>query len=331
MPAPLPAQNEKPLLSFFVIGDWGRDGHSHQREVANLMAAEVEAMRSWGWTPPAFIVSTGDNFYTFGVSSIHDSKWRTSFIDIYDQPALAGIPWFAVLGNHDYGGDIKAQQTYTGDSRWHMPHPDHGEFPGTFSRHGADFFFLDTVAWIGKEGFPFYFLGDRVRFQDQKRQADWLVSALDRSRSRFRFVFGHHGIYSIGPHGGAMQMKELDDLLRCYNVSAYIHGHDHCLYHITHRGMNYVCSGGGSQIKADYHGAKDKWGCVFGAFCQDGTDTLYPRYDAFLPDAGFARFDLYENRAEFRFRRLHAYGEQGPAWRLAPSGPSCTAHIPQRT
>jgi hypothetical protein len=40
------------------IGDWGRQGISPQKKVAKMMANVADCM------PPAFIISTGDNFYT---------------------------------------------------------------------------------------------------------------------------------------------------------------------------------------------------------------------------------------------------------------------------
>lgn len=40
------------------IGDWGRQGSSQQKKVAKMMANVADCM------PPAFIISTGDNFYS---------------------------------------------------------------------------------------------------------------------------------------------------------------------------------------------------------------------------------------------------------------------------
>ena len=47
-------------LVFFVVGDWGRAGNDNQRRTARLMADVAGCM------PPAFVVSTGDNFYPSG-------------------------------------------------------------------------------------------------------------------------------------------------------------------------------------------------------------------------------------------------------------------------
>lgn len=47
------------------IGDWGRQGVWEQRQVAKMMAQVADCM------PPAFIISTGDNFYSREWSAAH--------------------------------------------------------------------------------------------------------------------------------------------------------------------------------------------------------------------------------------------------------------------
>ena len=68
--------------SFLVVGDWGRDGGSNQREVAIAMGRRAEEIGA------RFVVTTGDNFYEDGVKSVDDPLWRTSFEDIYTAPSL---------------------------------------------------------------------------------------------------------------------------------------------------------------------------------------------------------------------------------------------------
>jgi hypothetical protein len=161
--------------------------------------------------------------------------------------------------------------------------------------------------WIGKEGFPFYFLGSDISADGQRLQAEWLVRELRGSTARFKFVFGHHGVHSIGPHGGEMQMAQLDDVLRQYGVTAYVHGHDHCLFHISHRGMDYICSGGGSKVLATYTGGRAP-GCVYDGFCDPAVFPHWPR-NAFVRDAGFASFDVYRDRVAFSLLGLNGSPE----------------------
>ena len=287
-------------LRFLVVGDWGRNGAAYQTWVAAQMAKR----------PGSFVVSTGDNFYLDGVSSVRDPQWDTSFERIYS-PALGR--WYAVLGNHDYGGDTEAQieRTFIPGSRWYMRDRWFDVKGADFGRPDVHLFFLDTVAWHGKEGKFWRLWGDSTSLVAQRKQKEWLEDKLSGSDARFKLVFGHHGIFSIGAHGGKTEMRELDDVLRRYGVAAYVHGHDHCMFHITHRGMNYVCSGAGSRMKPDYTGG-EKYGCVVKGFCDEPGErrptfpvwrayfgrSENPQYDM---QGGFADFTIDERRVSFTF------------------------------
>lgn len=302
LPSRLFAAPTRPLLTFFVIGDWGRDGRQNQQAVANHMAEEARHRA------PAFIISTGDNFYTFGVSGVNDRQWRSSFENIYHHDSIVGLPWYPVLGNHDYGGNVEAQIHYRGPhNRWHMGGRYYQPAVPEAAAAGVDLLFIDTVAWIGRESFPFYFLGDRPIPDLQREQAEWLTERLTASGARFKFVFGHHGIYSIGPHGGAMQLTELDAVLRSGGAT-YVHGHDHCLFHIKRSSMDYICSGAGSQMLGKYHGGL-RSGCVFEGFCQPDSDAIFPRWNAFIQQSGFAVFEVYQDRVVFDLIGIGGEGE----------------------
>ena len=45
----------------------------------------------------------GDNFYDSGVTSVTDPLWKTDYFNLYplSKPALQ-VPWYAIVGNHDY-------------------------------------------------------------------------------------------------------------------------------------------------------------------------------------------------------------------------------------
>jgi hypothetical protein len=280
-------------LKFLVVGDWGRDGKKGQKDVAARMGEAAAGIK--------FVASTGDNFYLRGVSSATDRQWDSSFEEIYTHPALARPPWYAVLGNHDYGGDVQAQIEHTGmgSGRWQMERLWY-KVPGSrFQRPDLDLFFINTVVWLGKEDFPFKWLGSDIEKGQQQAQIKWLTEALGASTARFKLVFGHHGIYSIGPHGGKMRMKELDDVLRAHGVTAYINGHDHCLYHISRDGMHYICSGGGSEVLATYTGGSHS-GCVFETFCEEmPRGYAFPLWHYFIGDRGFASFEVYPDHIVF--------------------------------
>ncbi|KXZ52138.1 PAP1 protein [Gonium pectorale] len=55
--------------------------------------------------PPQFVISTGDNFYPSGLNSAEDPQFSVSFSRVYSGPGLQ-VPWYAVMGNHDYGDNV---------------------------------------------------------------------------------------------------------------------------------------------------------------------------------------------------------------------------------
>jgi hypothetical protein len=103
-------------------------------------------------------------------------------------------------------------------------------------------------------------------------------------------------------------MKELDDVLRAHGVTAYINGHDHCLYHISRDGLHYICSGGGSEVLATYTGGNSS-GCVFETFCEEAPrGNAFPLWHYFIGDRGFASFEVHRDHVEFELIGLGATG-----------------------
>ena len=88
-------------LNFIAIGDWGRNGADHQKEVAVQMGKTASDVRA------QFIIAAGDNFYPSGVISEFDPLFKYSFEDIYTAFSLQW-DWYVVLGNHDYKSNPEA-------------------------------------------------------------------------------------------------------------------------------------------------------------------------------------------------------------------------------
>jgi predicted MPP superfamily phosphohydrolase len=102
-------------LNFLVLGDWGRNGEYFQKDVALQMSKAAATIDS------QFVITVGDNFYPTGVQSTQDPQWKASFEDVYSSYHLQA-PWYVVLGNHDYYGNIQAQIDYSKISRrWNLP------------------------------------------------------------------------------------------------------------------------------------------------------------------------------------------------------------------
>ena len=213
---------------FIVIGDTGT-GRADQYKVAAAMAERANR------DGLAFILMLGDNFYENGVQSVDDPQWKTKFEDVYADPALQ-VPVYAVLGNHDYRGNIQAQIDYTRRSeRWRMPAAYY-----TFTRHLGDgtriqFFAIDSNPIHNREA-------------DAPAQLAWLDRELGKSDARWKIVFGHHTLYSHSIRGyNETMIAQIEPLLTRHKVDLYLAGHDHTLeMHKPVKGVNYVVSGGGA-------------------------------------------------------------------------------------
>ena len=282
---------------FLVLGDWGRDGREDQRATAAAMLKVAEASNT------EFVIGTGDNFYHWGAWSATDHRWNTCFEDVYDK-RLGN--WYPVLGNHDYGGSVTAQIARSQLSpRWRMKDRWWDELHTSPGKPPLHLFFFDTVQWLGKERFPFMLYGSDFSEELQRKQVADMDRALDRSpKEAIRLAIGHHGIWSVGAHGGAKQLEGLDRKLKAHNVKAWVHGHDHCLFHVEQGGMHYVCSGAGSEV-LPRHSAPGACGSP-----QDCDPAAPPVEHSFLGrnpgeddhiDGGFALFELARDTGSFTF------------------------------
>lgn len=220
---------------FYVIGDWGRKGKHHQKNVAAAMNKCAEIVK------PAYIVSTGDNFYTFGVTSAKDALWKKSYENIYNGDAIKHVDWYPVLGNHDHYGNEDAEVEYsTINPHWKM----------VAKHYAAQIKAPDssTITMVYTNTEP---LSNNASSAAQQWQ--WIDSTLAAAPQGWKFVVGHHPVYSSNPtHGNTPELvTRLKPLLEKYNVQAYLCGHDHDMQHQQPAGskVDYFVSGAGSELR----------------------------------------------------------------------------------
>lgn len=235
-----------PAGGFLVVGDWGRDGAQHQRDVAVAMGKAARDLGS------RFVLSVGDNFYESGVQTAHDAQWKSSFEDVYTDAALQ-VPWYVALGNHDYRGNPQAQVDYAATSpRWKMPSRYYKVSGDAVGLAGVDMFVIDTSPLVHKyREKAEAVIAANVTKQDIYAQLAWLDRELAASTARMKLVVGHHTIRSGGSgHGETPELVEfVQPLLVRHGVQAYINGHDHDLQHIRRDGIDYVSCGAGSEVR----------------------------------------------------------------------------------
>ncbi len=232
---------ETDSLSFIVLGDWGRHGRQHQQAVAQQMSRLAQQHRI------QFLISTGDNFYPRGVSGTEDPQWKSSFEQVYHQPGLQ-VSWYAVLGNHDYQTNPKAQVAYTSiNSRWQMPARYYVVRKQISDSSSVLFTFTDTSPFV-----PMYYnrhMAD-LPVQDTALQLRWLRQELTSATDTWKITVGHHPLYSAGKHGNTFELIErFKPLLLQSGTDFYLSGHDHSLQYnrVPNETVRYLVSGGGSE------------------------------------------------------------------------------------
>jgi len=202
-------------IRILAFGDFG-NGSKEQKQVA---AAMLKYHRQ---SPFDFAVTLGDNFYSSGMESITDPRWKTWWDELYDP---LGIKFFATLGNHDWGfaDSPAAEILYSWKSpSWRMPAPYY-----TFTAGPMQFFAMDTN-------------------EVSEAQLLWLKDELTKSRAHWKLVYGHHPIYSAGAHeDNPGLIRRLLPVLKG-RADVYLAGHDHDLQHLkAEDGVHFFVAGGG--------------------------------------------------------------------------------------
>ncbi|WKX91663.1 hypothetical protein Q1695_010023 [Nippostrongylus brasiliensis] len=250
-------------LSILLVGDTG--GLPIYPFVTYAQKVVVKAMTTIAAEKKVrYVINVGDNIYFTGVSDEYDSRFKSSFEDVYNTDAL-DIPWYMIAGNHDHFGNVTAQVVYSKHSKkWHFPDL---YYKVTFHLKNAtvDVLMLDTIVLCGntadiENGGFFDMLWNKSHDPEgptdvakAEKQWTWIEENLNSSRADYLFVAGHYPIHSISSHGPTQCLVDrLEPLLKAFDVSAYFSGHDHTLQHIKLPGrdnhtIHYIVSGAASR------------------------------------------------------------------------------------
>lgn len=222
-------------LHVVAFGDFG-SGNAHQAAVAGAIAKRnAQQHFDLGLT-------FGDNFYRCGVRSIQDPIWKSRWEDLYTP---LGVPFYASLGNHDYGhppiicpaerGSPDAEVAYTAHSKsWRMPARYY-----SFKAGPVLFIAIDTEGWSAA-------------------QLKWIEATLAAEANdpqiKWRIVYGHHPVYTSGVHLNERRISvlraQLLPVMKAGHVDLYLCGHDHDLEHLRSDGMDFlICGGGGANLR----------------------------------------------------------------------------------
>jgi tartrate-resistant acid phosphatase type 5 len=249
---------------FLIIGDTGR-GNQTQKDVGDAMDKVCVQRRPVGCD---FALVAGDLIYGKGV---HD-KDDPQFVSKFEEPfaALEGLPMWSVPGNHDWQQENSVQgqidrSRHTGRDipRWLMPF-NHYSVPG-------------LPAWLTVYGLDTTIIHDLHGAQGADLDSLTLASRLEVEaaktalcgRAGWRLLFGHHPVYSSGPHGQEMDganasqkgfkglapvihRELIAPLITACKVQVYLAGHDHHQewLHSTKENFYQVIQGAVAEVRA---------------------------------------------------------------------------------
>ena len=187
-----------------------------------------------------FVVNVGDNHYYAGVTNTTDPQWVDNYEAVYTQDSLM-VPWYSVLGNHDYGINPEAETQYRSPNqdRWQMParYFSNRMLLGTNStglEQYATFIYLDTNPCISAyrsddpsgwhpppDAAPLFH--DNIIEQDCAPQLTWLKTTLGAvDPDDWLVVVGHHPLSEI-------DVEDFTTPLMASHMALYLTGHLHLL------------------------------------------------------------------------------------------------------
>jgi tartrate-resistant acid phosphatase type 5 len=248
-----------PSTVFAVIGDYGMDD-ANEKAVADLVA-------SWD---PAFIITTGDNYYT-PAGGTGTGRYDES-TGAYYGPWLKDISttgtrypvgtaevnsFFPSLGNHEYLSATPALDTYL----TYFTLPGEG-----FTNSSGNERYYDFV----NGPIHFFVLNSNTEEPDgtdsTSVQARWLKSQLAASTSRWNIVYDHHPPFSSDVKHGPYSYMEWP--FSEWGADAVISGHAHSYERIERNGIVYFVNGLGGGDRYDFSAPvtgsavryRDDWG-----------------------------------------------------------------------
>jgi len=235
----------EPELSFIIIGDWGSD-NGKQHQTAKTMGKWCEQNKC------EFVLALGDNFYGTGVYSNDSERFQTTWSEVYDNPSIADLDWYAIVGNHDHGREntedghewFQVEHSQL-DPRWVFPDLAYS-LTVDFENTKVKFVNIDTQSI-------------RHDVNDAEDMLRFLDDQLNDSSVDWKIVSGHHPCYTTtGDWIGDEPIREkVRPIMQRHDTDIYFAGHEHNAQHWKIAGkpkeIDYIITGGGGHHLSDYN------------------------------------------------------------------------------
>lgn len=246
-------------INFISIGDWGGAslGGYHLTNIKNT--AKLMLQHSINYNSQ-FILNSGDNFYYCGIQNLSDPQINNDFTDIFNE---INLPWFNILGNHDYGFEPSVQlrlntiiKNWILDDRYYFrklninntiiniialdTNPCINDYRGNDRRlwDPCNYEFPTCGPEPGICKFH-----DNILEQNCSTQLEWFQNIINNiNETEWTIVIGHHPASEINN-------CNFQTLLSNKKVNLYINGHVHSLQHYSIDNQEkYVTTGAASMV-----------------------------------------------------------------------------------
>ena len=281
--------------------------------------------------PCEFAIQLGDNIYPDGADADDDKDDQQRMNDLILaplKPLFAKHPdlmVYSALGNHDWKSSRKGVALQI---EWMQKHKNFhlgskGYYRYKIGEQGQDieFFVLDTNMLLSGQTFyeiPLNPDGSEMDEEtakekglleledfeqhespvngEDKVQLEWLAKALAESTAKWKIVYGHHILWSIGgtkyDEGHVLRRLIMPDL--CLHADAYIAGHEHDLELLTDDCSKYLPNNTRPPLPLIISGAASKMRGKHSPFAFH-QEQRYPEYELIWSKSfvwGFAHIEL---------------------------------------
>jgi len=207
---------------FAALGDMGR-GDKWQYDVSKQMQAFHDEF------PFDFVIMLGDNIYDGATTDDYHRKFELPYMPFLDE----GIPFYAVIGNHDEPNQPNYAPFHMGGEPYYTFKPKQ-PLLSRLTDTDVQFFMIDSE-------------------NIDRTQRGWLEREMSKSDARWKIPVFHRPIYTSGRYSlwALWTRSSIEPTLVEHHVRFVLSGHEH-FYERTRpqKGITYFISGAGGSLRA---------------------------------------------------------------------------------